>query len=147
MQHSAAVAALLAGAGLLGAPARAQSGWNKSAFGGQSVAEVMKALGASQPVASAEVSLQALDYVENGVLVAVEAATTLPGARRLALLVEKNPHTLAAVFELSDAIEPKVGIQLKLAQTSNVYAVVLTADGRALYAHKQIHVTLGGCAA
>ncbi|MDE2614460.1 MAG: thiosulfate oxidation carrier protein SoxY, partial [Burkholderiales bacterium] len=30
-------------------------------------------------------------------------------------------------------------------QSSNVYAVAMTGDGKVLYAHKEIKVTLGGC--
>jgi sulfur-oxidizing protein SoxY len=32
-----------------------------------------------------------------------------------------------------------------MGQSSNVYAVALMNDGRALYAVKEIKVTLGGC--
>ena len=46
LTRSAAVAALLA-AGVL--PARAQSGWNKSAFETKSIDEALKALGLAKP--------------------------------------------------------------------------------------------------
>ena len=32
-----------------------------------------------------------------------------------------------------------------MGQSSNVYAVAIKADGKALYAKKEIKVTLGGC--
>jgi sulfur-oxidizing protein SoxY len=34
-----------------------------------------------------------------------------------------------------------------MAETSLVYAVAVLADGRALYARKEVKVTLGGCGA
>ena len=61
------------------------------------------------------------------------------------LLIEKNPNALAAVFDITDAIEANVSTRVKMAQTSNVYAVAMLADNRVLYAVKEIKVTLGGC--
>ena len=34
-----------------------------------------------------------------------------------------------------------------MAQTSNVYGVAVLADGRMLFARKEVRVTLGGCGA
>jgi len=48
---------------------------------------------------------------------------------------------------LSDAIEASFVTRLKLGQSSNVYAVALLADGRVLFAQREIRVTLGGCGA
>lgn len=140
---SARVASLLAAAGLV--PSLAHAAWPKPAFETKSIAEAVKALGGSAPVASADVTITGPDIAENGAVVPVGASTTATGATRLLLLVEKNPNALAAVFELTDAIEPNISTRVKMAQTSNVYAVAMMADGRALYAAKEIKVTLGGC--
>ena len=61
----------------------------------------MKALGTSGPAESKDVSITGPDIAENGAVVPVGAATTLAGAKRLLLLVEKNPAMLAAAFDLS----------------------------------------------
>jgi len=143
LAHSAAVAAALAASGLL--PARAQSAWNKAAFDAKSIEDVLKALGTSRPVESADVTLTAPDIAENGAVVPIAASTSLPRAKSLAFLIEKNPTTLAGVFEFSDAVDTAVSTRVKMAQTSNVYAVALLTDGRALYAKKEVKVTLGGC--
>ncbi|MEO7244602.1 MAG: thiosulfate oxidation carrier protein SoxY [Rubrivivax sp.] len=143
LAHSATVATLLAGAGLL--PSAAQAAWNEGAFAAKSLAEVVKALGASAPVESKDVTITGPDIAENGAVVPVGAATTAAGANKLLLLVEKNPNALAAIFELSDKIEPSVSTRVKMGQSSNVYAVAMTADGKVLYAAKEIKVTLGGC--
>jgi sulfur-oxidizing protein SoxY len=146
LSQSARVAALLAGAGLLPAMARAQgTAWNAGAFEAKNLADVMKALGAAAPVASGDVTLTGPDIAENGAVVPVGASTTVPGVKRLVLLVEKNPNALAAVFDVTDAIEANVSTRVKMGQSSNVYAVALTGDGKALYAQKEIKVTLGGC--
>jgi sulfur-oxidizing protein SoxY len=143
MTRSAAVAALLAGAGLL--PAQAQSAWNKAAFEAKNVDEVLKALGIAKPVESQDVVFTAPDIAENGAVVPIAASTALPGVRRIAFLVKKNPTTLAGVFEFSDAVETSVATRIKMGQTSNVLAVAITGDGKVLYAHKEVKVTLGGC--
>jgi sulfur-oxidizing protein SoxY len=146
LSHSSRVAGLLAAAGLLPALARAQgAAWNAAAFESKTLADAIKALGAGGPQPSADVTVTGPDIAENGAVVPVGAATTLSNAKRLVLLVEKNPNALAAVFDLTDAVEPNVSTRVKMGQSSNVYAVALTADGKALYAQKEIKVTLGGC--
>jgi len=140
---SAAVAAALIAAGVL--PAQAQTAWNKAAFDAKAIDDVLKALGAAKPVESKDVTLGAPDIAENGAVVPISASSSLPDVKRLVFLVEKNPTTLAGSFELTDAVETNVATRVKMAQTSNVYAVAMLGDGRTLYAKKEVKVTLGGC--
>jgi hypothetical protein len=60
-------------------------------------------------------------------------------------LVEKNPSMLAASFDPTDDVEANFSTRVKMGQSSDVYAVALTADGKALFAKKEVKVTLGGC--
>jgi sulfur-oxidizing protein SoxY len=140
---SATVAGLLAAAGFWPTAARAE--WQQAAFDARTLADAVKALGGSAPRESKDVSLSGPDTAENGAVVPVGCATALPGVKRLLLLVEKNPNILAAVFDLSDAVEANLNTRVKMAQSSNVFAVAMMADGRVLYAVKEIKVTLGGC--
>jgi sulfur-oxidizing protein SoxY len=143
LARSAAVAALLAGAGML--PAHAQAAWEKAAFDGKSIDDVIKGLGIAKPVESKEIALTAPELAENGAVVPISASTALPGVKRIAFLVEKNPTTLAGVFDFTDAVETSVGTRIKMAQTSNVLAVAILGDGKVLFAQKEVKVTLGGC--
>ena len=143
MTRAAAVAALLAGAGVL--PAQAQTAYNKAAFDAKSIDDVIKALGLAKPVESKDITFTAPDIAENGAVVPIGATTTLPGVKRIAFLVEKNPTTLAGVFDFTDAVETSVKTRIKMGQTSNVLAVAIMGDGRVLYAQKEVKVTLGGC--
>jgi sulfur-oxidizing protein SoxY len=143
LSSSATVASLLAAAGFWPTAARAE--WTQAAFDARTLADAVKALGGSAPRESKDVSLSGPDTAENGAAVPVGCATTLPGVKRLLLLVEKNPNILAAVFDLSDAVEANLNTRVKMAQSSNVFAVAMMADGRVLYAVKEIKVTLGGC--
>jgi len=143
MTRSAAVTLMLGAAGVL--PAQTQSAWNKGAFEGKSIDDVIKGLGLAKPVESKDITFTAPDIAENGAVVPIAASTTLPGVKRIAFLVEKNPTTLAGVFEFSDAVETSVATRIKMAQTSNVLAVAILGDGKVLYAQKEVKVTLGGC--
>ena len=143
LTQGASLAAALAGLGLL--PQAAQAAWSQAAFEAKTMSDLMKALGTSGPAESKDVSITGPDIAENGAVVPVGAATTLAGAKRLLLLVEKNPAMLAAAFDLSDAVEPNISTRVKMGQSSNVFAVAITADNKVLYAVKEIKVTLGGC--
>jgi sulfur-oxidizing protein SoxY len=146
LKRSATVASLLIGAGLLPAVAQAQAaGYPTAAFDAKSMAEVMKALGASAPVESKDIALQGPDIAENGAVVPLGASTALPGVKRMLLMVEKNPSVLSAVFDFTDTVEPAVATRVKMGQSSNVYAVAMLNDGRVLFAQKEVKVTLGGC--
>ncbi|MBT8518351.1 thiosulfate oxidation carrier protein SoxY [Polynucleobacter paneuropaeus] len=136
-----AVFGLMASAGLI-STAQAEE-WNKAAFEGKSLDDVFKALGTSTPDKSSAVTLNAPDIAENGAVVPVSVTSTLK-ADQIAILVEKNPSTLAAQFFLPAGTEAFVTTRIKMGQTSNVYALV-KADGKWAMAVKEIKVTLGGC--
>ena len=143
LARSVTVAGLLAAAGFL--PTSAQAAWPQAAFEAKNLADAVKALGGSAPTESKDVTIPGPDIAENGAVVPVGCATTLPGVKKLLLLVEKNPNVLAAVFDLSDAIEPSLNTRVKMGQSSNVFAVAMMGDGKVLYTTKEIKVTLGGC--
>lgn len=142
LRQSLSVAGLLGATGLFPQYALA---FNKSAFEARSIADAVKAYGGSAPVESKDVTLTAPEIAENGAVVPLAAATTLPNAKSILLLVDKNPNALSAKFDVSDAVEPSFATRVKMAQTSDVYAVAITADGKAHYAKKEVKVTLGGC--
>lgn len=143
LTHSATVAALLAGAGLL--PQAAQAAYNTAAFEAKTMADLVKALGGSAPVESKDVTITGPDIAENGAVVPLGVSTTLPGVRRLMVLVEKNPNVLSAIFDVSDAVDANFATRVKMGQSSNVYAVAMMGDGKVLFAQKEVKVTLGGC--
>lgn len=136
-----AVIGLMASTGLISQAQAAE--WNKMAFEGKSLDDVLKALGGTSAEKSAEVNLNAPDIAENGAVVPVGVATSLK-AQEIAILVEKNPNMLAAHFVLPAGAEPFVGTRVKMGQTSNVMALV-KADGKWFMASKEVKVTLGGC--
>jgi sulfur-oxidizing protein SoxY len=142
LKQSALVAGLLAGTGLFPHYALA---YNKNAFEAKSIADAVKALGAGAPAESKDVTIGGPDIAENGAVVPLTVSTTLPGVKHLLILVEKNPSVLVAQFNTNDGVEASFAPRSKMGQSSDVYAVAIMNDGRALFAKKEVKVTLGGC--
>ena len=143
LSRSAALATLLGTAGLL--PQAAQAAYNSAAFEIKTMAELVKSLGGSAPTESKDVTITGPDIAENGAVVPIGVSTALPGVKRLLVLVEKNPSVLSAMFSVSDAVEANFTTRVKMGQSSNVMAVAMLADGKVLFAQKEVKVTLGGC--
>ena len=138
--------ALLTAAGWLRpGEALAADAWNKTAFETNSMDATMKALGSGTPAQSKDVTFfQTPDIAENGAVVPVGITSAIPNTQSIAILVEKNPNILTAVFDIPPGTEPSLSTRIKMGQTSNVYALV-KADGKYYVASKEIKVTLGGC--
>ncbi len=142
VQHSAVVAGLLASTGLF---PQAAFAFTKTAFEAKNIADAAKAFGAGAPVESKDVTVIGPDIAENGAVVPLGVASTLPNLKHLLLLVEKNPNALVAMFNASADTEPTFNTRAKMGQSSDVFAVAITNDGKAFFAKKEVKVTLGGC--
>lgn len=142
LKKTAIVAGLLASSGLFPQFAFAL---NKDAFEAKGIQDTLKALGAGPLTESKDVTITAPDIAENGAVVPLAVSTTLPGVKRLLILVEKNPAALIALFNVTDSVEPAFSTRAKMGQSSDVYAVALMDDGKVMYAKKEVKVTLGGC--
>ena len=125
--------------------ALAADAWNKAAFETNNMDATMKALGGGTPAQSKDITFfQTPDIAENGAVVPIGITSAIPNTQSIAILVEKNPNMLAAVFDIPAGTEPSLSTRIKMGQTSNVYALV-KADGKYYVASKEIKVTLGGC--
>ena len=136
---------LLAGSGWLKpAAVRAQT-WDSVAFDTHNVAAALKGLGAGEPTHSKDiVFFQTPEIAENGAVVPVGITSNIPKTELIAILIEKNPNVLAAVFDIPLGTEPAIVTRVKMAESANIYALV-RADGRYYLASKDVKVTLGGC--
>jgi len=136
---------LLAAAGWLKPEDALAQAWNKAAFEAKTMDEALKALGAGAPAASKDITFVSTpDIAENGAVVPIGIASAIPKTEAIAILIEKNPSTLTANFDIPPGTDPAISTRVKMAQTSNVYALV-KADGKYYVASKEIKVTLGGC--
>ena len=141
-------AALLApwiGTGLL-LPSRVIAAeWNKTAFTARSIGEALKAWGAANAGESRDIVVSAPEIAENGAKVEVDITSQVPATRSIAVFADRNPMPLCAAIEFSGGALPYCRVQIKLAETTRVRAVVKTADGKTYVAFREIKVTLGGC--
>ena len=120
-------------------------GWNKAAFDSKTLADAAKAMGAtSAPVESKDLMLRAPEIAENGNVVRIGAQSNIAGTTQIAFVVEKNPSALAAMFDVPAGTDANVETNIKMGQSSNVYALAKAGD-KYYFAVKEVKVTLGGC--
>ena len=119
--------------------------WNKTAFTARSVGEALKAWGAANAAESREIVVSAPEIAENGAKVEVDITSQIPATRSIAVFADRNPMPLCAAIEFSGGALPYCRVQIKLAETTRVRAVVKAADGKTYVAFREIKVTLGGC--
>lgn len=140
LKSSAALIAMLA---LM--PLRALAAvWNKPAFEAPKVDGALQGLGISGEEPSGAIELIAPQMAENGAIVQIEVTSRIPDTEAIAILVEKNPTPLIANFMFANGAEPYVITRIKMAETSELKAIV-KAGGKYYAASRQVEVALGGC--
>ena len=119
--------------------------WPKDAFGASDAQSAMaKLLGGATVQPSDQIELEAPEIAENGAVVPISVKTTLPQVESIGIVVEKNPRPLAASFEFPSGTIPDVSARIKMGETSDVIAVVKTANGT-FSTKRMVKVTIGGC--
>jgi sulfur-oxidizing protein SoxY len=133
------------GSGLL-APSRVLAAeWNRPAFTARNVADALKSYGAASAGESRDVVVTAPEIAENGAKVEIEINSQIPATRSIAVFADKNPMPLCAALEFSGNALPFCRVQLKLAESTRIRAVVRAGDGKTYVAFRDVKVTLGGC--
>ncbi len=116
----------------------------REGFSAKTLADALAAVGGT-PADSKDIVITSPDIAENGAVVPVSVASNIPGTSEIYFFVEKNPNPLAAIFRIPEGTNAAVQSRLKMGQSTNVVAVVKTADGKLYSATKETKVTLGGC--
>ena len=140
---SAGLLAELAAFGVLH-PGTASAQTPRAGFDAKTVTDVLSACALTPAVDSARVQLDAPEIAENGAVVPVKISTGLPRVDRIAILVEKNPIILSALFDVPEGTELSIATRVKMAETCRVI-VAVRSDGKAYLASKEVKVTVGGC--
>lgn len=136
---------LALGAVAMSLPLRALAAiWNKPAFDAQSVEGAMQGLHIDKAGETRDIVLIAPDMAENGAIVQVEVESRIPNTEAIAILVDKNPTPLIANFMFSNGADPYVITRIKMAETSELKAIV-KAGGQYYSVTKKVEVALGGC--
>ena len=140
----AALAGLVS-AGLL-RPTRVLAADMWPAFGATTLNDALRGIEAAGAAESSEIVLKVPDIAENAAVVPIDVTSNIPGTESISVLVDKNPHPLAARFNFSNGALPQVHLRVKMQQTSNV-RVVVKAGGKTWQMFREVKVTLGGCGA
>lgn len=142
---SAAVILPLLGGGLLRPTAVLAAEWQKAAFTATSTADALKAQ-VSGPIAeSRDIQITAPEIAENGAKVSVEIACSIANARTLSVFADRNPMPLCATLDFTPPALPYARLELKLAESTRLRALIKTTDGKNYVAFREVKVTLGGC--
>jgi len=132
------------GAGLL-TPRVILAAWPEAAFQAKGVDAALSALlGSSSHEANDAVKIKAPDIAENGAVVPITVETDLGGLDSISIFAAGNTSPLVASFDLGDNAVGFVSTRIKMAQTSDVVAVVKAGDS-VYSAVKEVKVTIGGC--
>lgn len=142
---SAALLSPLLGTGLLIPTAVLAAEWNRNAFTARNISEALKAYGGASAGESRDILINAPEIAENGAKVEVDITSNIANTRSLAVFADRNPMPLCAALEFSGVALPYARVQIKLAETTRIRAVVKTADGKTHVAFREVKVTLGGC--
>ncbi len=135
---------LAAGAGVL-TPGVLLASWPEAAFKATDKTAALKdLLGSGTIEPSDAIDIKAPDIAENGAVVPVTVSTDLEGVKSITIVSPSNKMPLIATFELFDSAAPFVSTRIKMAETSEVMAVVQTQAGL-FSAVKSVKVTVGGC--
>ena len=119
--------------------------WNKTAFTALNVGEALKAWGAANAAESRDIVIIAPEIAENGAKVEIDVTSQVPATRSIAVFADRNPMPLCAAIDFSGGALPYCRVQIKLAESTRVRAVIKGADGKTYVAFREIKVTLGGC--
>ncbi|MGC8475755.1 MAG: thiosulfate oxidation carrier protein SoxY [Acetobacteraceae bacterium] len=139
-----ALSALIARTAEAAAPTADAKLYPTTAFAAKNEAAALKLLFGKTPKASGKIDLGAPQIAENGAVVPVTMASSLPNVTAMALLSLENPYTLACAYRLAPGTQPHLSSRLKLAKTTKVVAVV-ESNGALYRTSRMVKVTLGGC--
>jgi len=127
------------------APLRASAKWPQKAFESTTLADVIAALFASEPVKQSDaVVVDAPELAASATHVPVTVSTTLGNPQSIAIFSEKNPNPLIASFTLTPEVSSGINVRIKVAGKTNVVGVVRAEGG--LYRNQTyVRATAGAC--
>lgn len=126
-------------------PLLALAEWNSDAFSADNAPSALAQLFPGREIIPHDkIAIGVESLVENGAVVPVKVNTDLPKVASITILVEKNPNPLIAHFELSPECKGFIATRIKVAEPSNITAVVQSA-GKLYSASQFVEVVEGGC--
>jgi len=126
-------------------PKAALAVWNKEHFAETSLKNTLQRLyGDSKITDSKKISIKIPRIAEDGAVVPLTVQSSVANVENIRIFVAKNPVPLVASVTLMPEATAYFSARLKMAETSDVIAIVKAGD-RYFQARKKVKVTLGGC--
>ncbi len=91
------------------------------------------------------IKIDAPEIASNGATVPITISTDMENVKTISVLVDKNPRPYISTFFINEHIEASIATRVKMRETSNIVAIVETAEGKFI-AKQSVKVTAGGCA-
>lgn len=118
---------------------------NQQAFAAKTEPDAIAAFFPDQNIETSDaIKIGSYSLVENGAVVPVTITTTLPSVTSITILVQKNPNPLIASFNLSPECTPFIATRIKVAEPSDIVAVV-NSNNKLYSTRKFVEVIEGGC--
>lgn len=119
----------------------------------EKVSETLQRLFGGRPLQAAgeQIKFEAPTIAENGSVVPVRVESSLPMApdkyvKNVYIITDKNRRPLNAKFALApESGRASIGTNIRVAESSDVRAVVEMSDGSLFEAKREVKVTVGGC--
>lgn len=118
--------------------------WNKPAFESKTLAGALEGMNIPSETVSADIEIIAPEVAENGAIVQVEITSRIPNTEAISIVVEHNPTPLIANFMFANGAEPFVVTRIKMAETSDVQAIVKVGN-QYFKASRRVEVLENGC--
>ncbi len=120
--------------------------WQEALFTHKELNEVLNSLtNDNTPTESNKITIKAPEIAENGAVVPVTVHTSINDVTNISIIVDNNPSPLTSSFDINPQLEAFVSTRVKMAESSNIIALVSTKDNQYFTAYKSIKVTIGGC--
>ncbi len=127
-------------------PMNVFSAWPKELFHSKNIDQLINQITNGSVISQSEnIHIKAPEIAENGAVVPISVNSDLPNVNRISILVENNPSPLTSSFDINSQLEAYVSTRVKIAESSNIIAIISTSDNQFFTASRSIKVTIGGC--
>ncbi len=118
---------------------------NDRLYSVSSTTEILRRLGADEALPSNDMVIKMEAIAENPAVVPIEVESRIPGTERIAIIVDKNPAPLAAVFNLTPGLTTRISTRFRIQHSTKVY-VLIHANGKVYLTSQEVkHVTSSAC--
>lgn len=96
------------------------------------------------PIPSKEITIKAPELAENGAIIPVHIATSIPDTQQILIVVPENPYPLAAAFFLHKGMEPMAYTRIRMINDATILAIIKTTR-ESFVAKHTVKVAVSDC--